>query len=1158
MHSRKNSRGPAARRLPAQPESPVWDGIRRQTARRAAARSAARRRPGSGHPTLPDPGLFTAGTAADVPHLSAVRTDSQAAGTPAEYAPCDPSEPASDISAADPELPSRRETPPQTGSAAPDTEADAPAAAAAAPCVLPADILPSRECSRPADITFPKRLHLPQPASRDLTAKRVRSPYPFPSARRAAREEAARLRPEDATSAGSTPQTAPAWHRGPEQRQTAGSYATAGQSGSPQPPAVPPDSSPFRCVRRRRPRGHLPNAQTLSGPLIRKAARLPTDIASRRGISGSPERDAAGTLLRGRLHLPLDLIDRAGGEDLTGSPETDAQAALHSGARRFARGVKRQTASIRRAGKSRRCRSSGSLDEARAQNLLEIGGEKQPATDSPGSSTPDGSESQMTSSSTVSERDVPGFAADTARSASEVRTAPDTASSEGTKGAADVSSSSRRQKRPLPPASADTGSAASGASLPEPDSPAMQLPVHDSEPAPLPDPGETKAADMTSIFPAKQNYGTADPAAAGTVRSASCGRHKRERPHTGRFSGAHEARLQASAAAKETGYTPGNQDSRKRKKPPAAGSDRRDTLRLLAGRKMVRALLEQRAEAAVAEMHRQGQSLAGLLPGIPPEKYDGSQLTWFIRLLAAALAVMLLCFLLMVCGTVGGYFAEAAGLAGIVRVPDGREMLPKLREALDEKIRTVQGNAEPGLPVRVRWNHSDLGDTDEGESAGNVLDALAVFGMRTELKHTICWDTYSEIEDLYLEMNEVAAEVSETYAEDGTLVRRELVVSVTELHAEDTAVRTRYGFSLEQSRQMARWIRPPAAAARELYSVLGLDTSVFDAPDYSGILSVLPYGDAGAVLREAQQYVGWTYSQPLRMSDGYADCSSLVWRVYRKFGVDFGSAAWPPTAADMAAWCEAQQLTVPVISAADLAPGDVLFWGGHDNGRYRGIYHTGIYAGEGMVIEASSGRGLVVYRGLWGLPSMPFAARLLASPAFVWNGSAAILTATGQALNPAAYAPHAVPEDFRQSGLVADYTPYLRRWSSGTAQAELYAYWQKSGSQDGPLAMIYGCYLAAVSPRIGRAGDIVVLELDDGTQLPCIIADEKGDDRQHEWGHRFGSGISLVEWEGCYPPRSKGDPRIAQDQAEIRSVLAARGLLGREVRSFRNLGSFFR
>ncbi|GGG18058.1 NlpC/P60 family protein [Paenibacillus aceti] len=53
------------------------------------------------------------------------------------------------------------------------------------------------------------------------------------------------------------------------------------------------------------------------------------------------------------------------------------------------------------------------------------------------------------------------------------------------------------------------------------------------------------------------------------------------------------------------------------------------------------------------------------------------------------------------------------------------------------------------------------------------------------------------------------------------------------------------------------------------------------------------------------------------------------------------------------------------VSAADLVPGDLVFWSYERNGRFMDITHVGIYAGDGKVVDASSTRGQVVYRGLF-------------------------------------------------------------------------------------------------------------------------------------------------------------------------------------------------
>lgn len=97
-----------------------------------------------------------------------------------------------------------------------------------------------------------------------------------------------------------------------------------------------------------------------------------------------------------------------------------------------------------------------------------------------------------------------------------------------------------------------------------------------------------------------------------------------------------------------------------------------------------------------------------------------------------------------------------------------------------------------------------------------------------------------------------------------------------------------------------------------------------------------------------------TYSQALRMTEGYYDCSSLVFRAYgRNSGLLGGSYSWAPTAAGMA---QHMASTGKVISwgpvpVEDLRPGDLIFYGQENNGRYLGIYHVSMYYGNGYRLE---------------------------------------------------------------------------------------------------------------------------------------------------------------------------------------------------------------
>lgn len=91
-----------------------------------------------------------------------------------------------------------------------------------------------------------------------------------------------------------------------------------------------------------------------------------------------------------------------------------------------------------------------------------------------------------------------------------------------------------------------------------------------------------------------------------------------------------------------------------------------------------------------------------------------------------------------------------------------------------------------------------------------------------------------------------------------------------------------------------------------------------------------------------------TYSQENRMSEGFYDCSSLVFKAYEcDSALLGGSPSWAPTAADMAKYLESTGKVIAYenINLNDLRPGDLVFQGGYDNGRYKGIYHVEMYCG---------------------------------------------------------------------------------------------------------------------------------------------------------------------------------------------------------------------
>ena len=99
-------------------------------------------------------------------------------------------------------------------------------------------------------------------------------------------------------------------------------------------------------------------------------------------------------------------------------------------------------------------------------------------------------------------------------------------------------------------------------------------------------------------------------------------------------------------------------------------------------------------------------------------------------------------------------------------------------------------------------------------------------------------------------------------------------------------------------------------------------------------------------------YKHWqsTYSQAKRMKANYYDCSSFVWRSYMNAGFNIGNVKnnYAPCAAAEALWCVQNNymLYSGTVEVSKLLPGDIIFWTGSKNGRYKGIYHVDLYIGN--------------------------------------------------------------------------------------------------------------------------------------------------------------------------------------------------------------------
>lgn len=125
---------------------------------------------------------------------------------------------------------------------------------------------------------------------------------------------------------------------------------------------------------------------------------------------------------------------------------------------------------------------------------------------------------------------------------------------------------------------------------------------------------------------------------------------------------------------------------------------------------------------------------------------------------------------------------------------------------------------------------------------------------------------------------------------------------------------------------------------------------------------------AAAVVAAAEAQIGWPYvwGGESRAEGGF-DCSGLVDYAYGAAGV---SLPGRPTAADL--WHMSRHVT-----AAELAPGDLVFLGADTNQPY----HVGMYVGGGMTVVAPHTGAEVSYEALVDVPWDGFGRLLAGAPA---------------------------------------------------------------------------------------------------------------------------------------------------------------------------------
>ena len=254
-----------------------------------------------------------------------------------------------------------------------------------------------------------------------------------------------------------------------------------------------------------------------------------------------------------------------------------------------------------------------------------------------------------------------------------------------------------------------------------------------------------------------------------------------------------------------------------------------------------------------------------------------------------------------------------------------------------------------------------------GADPSNLYDMIAVYMVRYGVGDTasIVNDTTKSwmrtvMEDMCSYTLETGTEERDTGEKDknGQAITETVSVLYVKVHLKTYSdMVAEYGFGEDEVAMLEELMRPENLA---LLGGNGADS--FEKLTEEEIRTALgdASGDVGTALSYALSKVGYPYSQELRDSGDYYDCSSLVYYAWKAAGVDisFGGSY---SAAAQAQGLEQAGKSVPL---EELQPGDLIYFSYVHNGRYKNISHVAIYAGNGMIIEAANESTGVVYRNI--------------------------------------------------------------------------------------------------------------------------------------------------------------------------------------------------
>ena len=279
----------------------------------------------------------------------------------------------------------------------------------------------------------------------------------------------------------------------------------------------------------------------------------------------------------------------------------------------------------------------------------------------------------------------------------------------------------------------------------------------------------------------------------------------------------------------------------------------------------------------------------------------------------------------------------------------------------DEIVVRYAGDMDGDSDYLIKWNDViAVYAVRETMDEENPMDVLEVTPEKIEkLRETFLAMNTVEYDTEVIETEGAGAQVGDEDEEEAEPYKK-LIITISVNSMDHLAGADLYSFTEDQREALASMMEPQMLP---MYAeLIGVDLLGGFEGSITDIVSGLPVGEKGTeIVTAALTRLGHPYSQDYLGEGNYVDCSSLVQWAYRQAGISI-----PGTSVAQAQYCANNGLN---IGQSELAPGDLVFWSKTicNCGRYAEIHHVGIYIGDNRVIEASSSKGYVIVRELWGM-----------------------------------------------------------------------------------------------------------------------------------------------------------------------------------------------